>query len=298
MRAVQRMRELPPAVAFVVGLGLMAAVALADYVSGDVTLAVFYLLPVAVVTASVGRRAGLVMAGASAVGSLVGDLHLRIHQEAAAPYWNALAVFALFAIVVILLSALADALERAEDLARRDELTGAANGRSFYERAELEIARAARTGEPLTLAYVDVDNFKRINDRHGHAGGDRLLRAVARAMREGCRRTDTVARLGGDEFALLLPDTGPDAAAVVVEKVRTALLVSTRAQGRPATFSIGAITFVEPPAAVEELVSRADELMYAAKRAGKNRALYEVVGARAGRLSPRGRGPGAAVRSG
>jgi diguanylate cyclase (GGDEF)-like protein len=153
---------------------------------------------------------------------------------------------------------------------------------------------------------VDVDNFKRINDRYGHAGGDRLLRAIARAMREGCRRTDIVARLGGDEFALLLPDTGPDAAAVVVEKVRTALLASARGEGWPATFSVGATTFLEPPSSVDELVSRADELMYAAKRAGKNRALFEVVGAptrQVGaparpRLSPPARRPTPAVRSG
>jgi diguanylate cyclase (GGDEF)-like protein len=124
-----------------------------------------------------------------------------------------------------------------------------------------------------------VDDFKQVNDHLGHSAGDRLLRTVADTIRENVRGIDVVARLGGDEFAILMPETDGAAAGVVVRRVRRRLLDAARAGGWPVTFSIGVVTFDTPPASCDEMLQAADDLMYAAKRHGKN-AIRQRVAAR------------------
>ena len=131
-------------------------------------------------------------------------------------------------------------------------------------------ARARRTGHALSLSYLDLDGFKSINDERGHDEGDRVLKAVAEVLRDAVRVTDTAARLGGDEFAVLLPETGLEQARVVVRKLRERLLARMEAEGWPVTVSIGTVSYARAPASVDELVSRADELMYGVKKSGKN----------------------------
>src|SRR6185312_6159583 len=105
-------------------------------------------------------------------------------------------------------------------LARIDALTGVANGRTFYDLARVELCRFQRTGRPFTVAYLDLDNFKQVNDRLGHPAGDDLLRRVAQVLRDNTRVLDVPARLGGDEFALLLPETDAEDALPVLSKLR------------------------------------------------------------------------------
>jgi diguanylate cyclase (GGDEF)-like protein len=129
------------------------------------------------------------------------------------------------------------------------------------------------------VAYLDLDNFKEVNDRFGHSRGDSLLRLVAATIRTNLRKTDMVARLGGDEFALLLPETGYEPAAAVLRKIHQLLLGKMQRCGYPVTCSIGAVTFLRPAESVEELIKRADACMYAAKRGGKDRMKHVLVGA-------------------
>jgi len=162
------------------------------------------------------------------------------------------------------------ALEREKDDARMDFLTKIANRRAFYEVALTESNRARRYGRSLTLIYIDLDNFKQVNDRCGHDVGDELLVEVAATVRSNVRSTDTVARLGGDEFAILLPETDQEAAMTVTSKLRDVLLESMRVKNWPVTFSIGVASFAVPPETVEEMVKRADAIMYSVKLQGKN----------------------------
>jgi diguanylate cyclase (GGDEF)-like protein len=178
---------------------------------------------------------------------------------------------------ILLLARLRAALEREAALARTDPLTGAANVRTFHEAAALEIERSRRTDRPFTIAYVDLDDFKRVNDRSGHLVGDQVLRTVVRALRENVRATDTVARLGGDEFAVLLPETDTPAADAVVEKIRRVFADEMRRGDWPVTFSIGVATYRTPPADTDEMIRKADEFMYLVKRGGKNDVHHEVV---------------------
>ncbi len=157
-------------------------------------------------------------------------------------------------------------------LSRTDFLTGVQNSRAFYEVAETERLRSRRYRRPLTLVFVDLDDFKTINDQLGHEAGDSVLRRFAECLRAALRRTDTVARLGGDEFVILLPETSLDAATTVVRKIRQQLLGSLSDGLWPVTTSMGAAVFEEAPDSVEDMVRFADQLAYAAKREGGNRA--------------------------
>jgi diguanylate cyclase (GGDEF)-like protein/PAS domain S-box-containing protein len=169
-------------------------------------------------------------------------------------------------------------LQREKELARTDMLTGLSNRRAFYEALQMERARAARYGRPITLAYVDLDNFKRVNDTLGHAVGDELLVCVADLLRQTLRLSDTVGRLGGDEFALLLPETSPGSAESLLEKLRKILMDAMQVRSWPVTFSIGAATFLNNPPPLEQMIRAADELMYAVKKSGKNSVEIVAIG--------------------
>src|SRR5205823_5425701 len=124
--------------------------------------------------------------------------------------WNGVTRFATLALASSLVARLHSGILRERLLARTDPLTGAANARTFYEAVAVEAGRACRAARPLTLAYLDLDNFKQLNDRLGHAAGDAALVHVVQATRLNLRPADLLARLGGDEFALLLPETPAD----------------------------------------------------------------------------------------
>lgn len=193
------------------------------------------------------------------------------------PYWNAALILGLFLISVHLLASLRSALLQAENLASTDHLTGLVNRRLFLNLAKTEINRFRRYKHPFTIAYIDIDNFKTVNDTFGHSTGDTLLCLVAEVSRNNIRATDVIARLGGDEFALLLPETGYEQAQVVIQRVQKRLLNTMQKNKWPATFSIGAVTFINPPASVDEMIEKADRLMYFVKNNGKNRFEHRTV---------------------
>ena len=191
------------------------------------------------------------------------------------PAWTVVQV-AVLALVAWLTAWVHALLRREQARARQDQLTGLTNGRGFTEAVGGEVARLQRYRHPFSLAYLDLDDFKTINDRQGHRAGDAVLRTVAVTLRRSLRPSDVVARLGGDEFAILLPETDAAAAQAVLERVRTTLVLVSQGQDGPVTASIGLLT-CRRPAAVEEVLERADRLMYAGKRQGKNQVQQEVI---------------------
>ena len=169
------------------------------------------------------------------------------------------------------------ALETEKNLSRVDFLTGIPNRRTFNEALSQEGKRSRRYGRPITLAYIDVDNFKFLNDHYGHATGDELLKTIGRTLESSIRSTDMVARLGGDEFAVLLPETDEANAGVIVAKLRQNLQNAISPKRWPVTFSFGVVTFPVALDSVEEMLKRADEFMYQAKRGGKSAVVSRVV---------------------
>lgn len=169
------------------------------------------------------------------------------------------------------------ALESEKNLSRVDFLTGIPNRRMFHQALTLEGKRSRRYGRPLTLIYIDVDNFKHLNDHYGHATGDDLLKMIGVTLERSVRSTDMAARLGGDEFAVLLPETDEANAGVIVAKLRQNLNTAIAPRGWPVTFSFGVVTFPIALDSMEEMLKRADEFMYEAKRGGKSAVVSRVV---------------------
>ncbi|WP_054698251.1 GGDEF domain-containing protein [Geotalea toluenoxydans] len=143
--------------------------------------------------------------------------------------------------------------------------------------AEQEINRSRRYGRFFSIAYLDLDNFKAINDTKGHHVGDDLLCVVAGTIVENMRCADMVARIGGDEFVVLLPETGASDARSAVVKLQERLMERMGARNWPVSFSVGLVTYYCPPTSVDEMLKKADGLMYEVKSQEKNSFRHEVV---------------------
>jgi len=163
-----------------------------------------------------------------------------------------------------------------EELATIDSMTGLYNRRHFWTMAAAEWSRFQRYYRPLSVLMIDVDHFKAVNDRYGHAVGDEVLVAVANACREGKRNSDIVGRIGGEEFAMLLPETDLGQARIVAERVRQSIAASAL-QAHEAHFNVTAsIGFAAATASMsgfEALLHAADQALYQAKAGGRNRAV-------------------------
>lgn len=172
-------------------------------------------------------------------------------------------------------SELADVLSRIRELATRDDLTGLINRRHMRELLETECSRTPRAPQPWSVALLDIDHFKRVNDQHGHAVGDSVLRAVAQAGLSVIRQGDVLARWGGEEFVLLLRDVEPDVATMAVERLRKALAahaVDVDGSCVKVTVSVGIAPHIvgEP---TEQTLARADAALYVAKEKGRNQTV-------------------------
>jgi diguanylate cyclase (GGDEF)-like protein len=169
-----------------------------------------------------------------------------------------------------------------QELAHTDESTGLFNKRRLFEQLEMEVARVRRYGEVLSCLMIDVDDFKQINDIHGHQAGDEVLRQIGALLRRSLRVTDFVARFGGEEFTVLLPRTNAAGAARVAENLRSAFCTCPFAipdGGVRLSVSIGGsccstFNLLEP----RQIISSADDAMYQAKRNGKNQTCFASEG--------------------
>ena len=177
--------------------------------------------------------AGFFFCGISAVAWLFADYATgHVYSNRLIPFWNAAVRLGFFLLTSFLLAELKRALGKEQALARVDGLTGLLNSRTFKESCRGLILLAARHEHPAAVGYIDLDDFKALNDSSGHAGGDLVLRAVAAALNRAARDTDVVARLGGDEFAVFLPETDAAGARVVFDRIREELAETSPAAGR------------------------------------------------------------------
>jgi diguanylate cyclase (GGDEF)-like protein len=261
----------------ILGIALIGGL---DYYSG-IELRIFplYYVPIALLAWHDGRSGawvGTILSTATWAGvNLLAGLRFTHPGMWAA---NSLMQGTSFAVVGVLIATLRAALIRERGLSRTDPLTSMLNSRAFHEQAARILALCRRAERPVTVACIDLDNFKTINDTLGHQAGDHLLKTVAGLLHSTLRPSDVAARLGGDEFVVLLPETGPRDAANVLERMRAALSDTLAAGGSLVTASIGGVTFMRAPEQIEDLVHQSDLRMYVAKNAGKNCVEYEVIG--------------------
>lgn len=272
MKIDRFLRRLSASSLIFISFSLVALLTVISYFSDpSISFLIFYTLPVFLSSWYVGRWAGLLLCGATAISLYVLAFSTQgFFSNWLIPFWNASARASFMVLLAFLVTAFKRSLEHEQELARTDFLTGAVNSRFFNTLAEIEIKRARRSGQPFSVAYMDIDNFKQVNDRSGHSAGDLLLKTVAETLKKHARDSDIIARLGGDEFALLLPDTDETAALVAIQRIRLALLDVVERCGWPVTFSLGVVTWEEPPSSIDDMVGRADDLMYETKRHGKN----------------------------
>jgi diguanylate cyclase (GGDEF)-like protein len=262
----------------ILGLGLISGIGILDFATGyELAFSLFYLLPISAVGWFLGKRFGVLFSVLASIVWFFAD-YFSGHQytDQIIYIWNTVIRFAFFVIVTTLLAALKEALEREKALSRVDRLTQAVNGEYFYELLRAELDRFIRYKHHFTLAYIDLDDFKLINDRLGHSTGDALLRQVVVTIKNNTRKTDIVARMGGDEFVVLLLETDSMTAQLVISRIQQNLLEEMSKKQWPVSFSIGAITITAAPKSTYELIRMVDEQMYSVKRAGKNGVSYSV----------------------
>jgi diguanylate cyclase (GGDEF)-like protein len=256
-----------PLAVFTASVAMVVAIGYLDYRSEVyLSFALFYLVPIGVSVRYAGRNWGLAVALLSAVAGLVGDVAAP-GAYGLLPIWNAATRLGVFVVAVMVLTRLRQAHETEHRLARTDVLTGVANFRWLSEEVQREMYASRRYGAALSLAYLDLDDFKRVNDECGHAAGDEVLRTVAAALLRLLRPTDLVARIGGDEFVVLLPHTDAKGAQRAMERVAEDLAAPET--GPPIRFSSGVIDLDRAVGSIDDLIGRADERMYEAKRAAK-----------------------------
>ncbi len=264
----------PRAIAWII-VALWVVVVIADVTTGpQLALSLFYLAPIGIASWYLGWHAGLGMCAFGTIAWYTADLLTGLDVTThAIRFWNTSIRASIFLIVTYSLAMLRYRISVEGDLARTDALTGLSNWRHFSELSTRELARAKRYGTPVTLAYLDLDNFKRVNDSMGHEAGDALLRDIGDVLRRGLRVTDIAARVGGDEFVIMFPDLDRDRAEHAVAKVNAGLQALCR-RAPELGFSIGVVTATHPPQDVELLVRAADSLMYEVKAEGKGRVRF------------------------
>jgi diguanylate cyclase (GGDEF)-like protein len=276
-KLIRRFSLLPKWQVVSLGLFLILVLSILDYQTGEFSLAILYLVPVFIGAWFVPGRLALLfplLASASILATHGSLARLQLHS---AHLWNNVVEAGFLLLTHYLLCVLKKELELEKVLARTDELTGVLNRRSFIELAEYELRQSQRYQRMLTVVYIDLDNFKTVNDTLGHHVGDELLRTVAEALRKTNRNTDLIARLGGDEFCVLYPQSRPETVKPMLARMQEALILVMDGKGWPVTFSIGAVTFLSPPGSVEEMLREADARMYAVKHGGKNMISHAAV---------------------
>jgi diguanylate cyclase (GGDEF)-like protein len=267
--------RVPPGIAVALAAVIVLLIGVIDHATGVyLSLSVFYIGPIAMAAWYGGRLPAIWIAGLACLVGMIADLG-PLTELGFLPFWNAMVRLAVLLVIGGVVGELRRSLDTQRRLAHSDPLTGAANARCFDETAEKELARARRYRHPMTLAYLDLDNFKQVNDGFGHRTGDRVLQIVAETIQGQVRPSDLLARMGGDEFVILMPETNAEQACRAFERIRGVLESRIAASGWPVTLSVGIAEWSQEVDSIDRLFSRADSLMYQAKRDGKNRTVRE-----------------------
>lgn len=248
------------------------------FVFQDVPLPLLYL-PAVYVLAARGYRLGAL--AISVVASSTWLLGLELSESPLPDLYTggsiAITVFIFFVLILVLLGKLRQAKRTQNQLARTDALTSLGNSASFMESAKTELKLSRKSSTPLSMAFVDCDNFKQFNDNHGHLTGNELLKSVAQVLTQNLESCGYISRFGGDEFAILLNNTDERMAQTTMNAAHAALNQKMLEKEWPVTFSAGVVTFLQLPKSVDDLIRTADDLMYAVKKSGKNAIQFQSV---------------------
>lgn len=245
-----------------------------DYVTGsELSFSVFYLLPITLAILLNGQRLGILFSIICSILWFSADVLATTHYfSVVIMVWNAIVRFIYFIFHIMLISALLEKVKTMRALSMQDPLTQTANWRNFDEYSRNIIKNATRERKNIALAYLDIDNFKIVNDSLGHSVGDAVLQELARVMKSAMRPSDMVARLGGDEFVILLYDVDLESTKKIIARIQQNVREGMAERRWDITLSIGAIVFSVVSSSIGPMIRRVDDLMYEVKREGKNSA--------------------------
>lgn len=248
--------------------GILAFVRVAT--EAEFAFASAVILPVIAIAWFVSKKEGLIFSALAAVVWVSADIEAdREFSATWIPWVNGLTRFGVYALVTYLTSSLREVLLREYGMARQDALTGLLNRRAFFDSGVIETGRAKRYGHPLGIVFLDLDDFKRLNDTRGHEVGDMAIKAVGSTLTRILRDADIVGRLGGDEFAVVLPETSFQSATEAGYKIENMINIALR-DFSPVSVSVGVAWFKDVSDHFQDMVNAADGLMYEIKRAGKH----------------------------
>jgi diguanylate cyclase (GGDEF)-like protein len=258
-------------------LPVLAIIAAIDFYTGyDIDVTVFYLLPVLFVAWNYRYLQVILISAFCALLTIFLDvLGGKFFMHPAIPFWNGFVLFLTFATAGFFLTRLQQAAEKERLWARTDYLTGLYNRMGFFEEFRGEITRAARSNKPFSLVYIDLDNFKTVNDRFGHDKGDEVLKMISSGIKKNVRPYDKVARMGGDEFLILFPETGACDVDSIVKQIKLSFEELAVIEDVRVTISAGVMTFEKTPDSLDEAIAVTDTLMYEAKKNGKNALVFD-----------------------
>lgn len=264
------------------GLLLILIIGVVDFFTGtEISFSIFYLLPILLVSWYGHRRFGYAACVLSSMTWYVVDAAAgEGYSHPLIPIWNATVRLGFFILTAYLLATIKVHYLREQNLATIDDLSRLYNARAFKELTSKSLSLARRHPHPFVVAYIDLDDFKKINDELGHSEGDRALRMVGEVLRGCTRSSDIVARLGGDEFALAMPETDLAAAKAAFGKIRQELKKRAEHAEWSIGFSVGVAVFVNAPPSFDEALRLADKLMYRVKSEGKNQMIIEEITSR------------------
>ena len=262
---------------FILGVMLSISITIIRYITGPAfQVGQFYIIPIFMVTWYVGRNSAIIIATISILFWIIFDYFtLQTLAQGLAPGLNEIFRLIIYIFIIQLVYKLRSILKTLQEMSGTDTLTNICNRRAFFIGAQQELERASRYNHLLSLVYIDLDNFKTVNDTLGHLVGDQLLKEVAMALNDHTRNADIVARVGGDEFCVLLVETDKDDSLLVYNKLEKHILEIMKKNNWPVTMSSGIVTFHEQPDSVEEMIAEADSIMYEGKQGGKNRIIHK-----------------------
>jgi diguanylate cyclase (GGDEF)-like protein len=268
--------QLSSSAIFLLAAVLVAFLGWLDYATGfEISFSFFYLLPISLTAWYLNLKHAYFFTAVSILTWLISNWAAgQYYSSEWIRFFNALVRLGTFFMIAYLIHTLKFALHAEQTTARTDYLTGIYNKRHFITQLELELKRANRLQYPVSMVYIDLDNFKMVNDDLGHHAGDAQLTLIAQTISGLIRKTDLFARLGGDEFGLFLPDTDQARARPVLEKIERTVLHELSILNSPITLSMGVITFQAPPQDTDTIIKAADALMYQAKQTGKQQTIY------------------------
>ena len=268
---LDRVSALPKGRIFVANILILILITYLDFLTGiEISVSIFYFIPISISAWLLGREYSLAFSFLGVLCWLTSDINESYIHNWLIVSWNALSRMGIFLIISFLIDNLKKGLLREKTAARIDSLTRIPNSRSFYEAGKSEIQRANRYKRDFSIAYLDVDNFKGVNDKSGHAAGDELLKKIGKIIVSNIRVTDVAARLGGDEFAAIFPETDAEKVKIILKHVKEKLDEMAKANNLSVSFSIGVVTCSGGDCTIQELIKEADAQMYKVKKHGKN----------------------------